>query len=97
MLPGTRRAINNQINEKYFLPRVDRRGKGERGVCARVHLRITPVRYPVYACERGKREAGGRERERRFKRRLGLFGEALRGVISSGNCQVAQQRRNLEI
>lgn len=28
MLPGTRRAINNQINEKYFLPRVNRREKG---------------------------------------------------------------------
>lgn len=63
-LPGARRAINNQINEKYFLPHArDLGGGGGDGIYARVHLRITPV---LLSCvregvERGedRRLAGG--------------------------------------
>lgn len=86
MLPGTRRAINNQINEKYFL-RADGKGGvkgGKEGVSA---FECTYVLRPLSCVRASGIKEGGSDG---FKRGLGLFGEALRGVISSGNCQVAR-------
>lgn len=92
-LPGARRAINNQINEKYFLPHA--RGGGEG------HLRSSALTYNARSLFCVQDARGGRKRGVAPRTTVSqgwvYLQKALRGVISSGNCEVPRHRRNLEI